>query len=119
MWQQQLNNEGFKTLYFNAWENDFENGAIIALMSELSILKEKKTTVLFKKVLKKGAVLTKNILPILLKAAESKHLDKEVLKELFEGIADSTNDLLQSQIQEYTSKKEGLKEFKISLEEFL
>jgi hypothetical protein len=119
MWQQQLNNEGFKTLYFNAWENDFENGALIALMSELSRLQEKGTKTLFKKVIKNGAVLTKNILPILLKAAVSKHLDKDVLKELFDGIADSTNDLLQSQIQEYTSKKEGLKEFRTSLEEFV
>lgn len=119
MWQQQLNNQGFKTLYFNAWENDFENGALAALMSELSTLQEKGTKSLFKKVLAKGAILTKSALPILLKAAVSKYLDKEVLKELFEGIADSTNDLLQTQIQEYTSKKEGLKEFKTSLEEFV
>jgi hypothetical protein len=119
MWQQQLNNQDFKTLYFNAWENDFENGALTALVSELSTLQEKGTKSLFKKVLAKGAILTKSALPILLKAAVSKYLDKEVLKELFEGIADSANELLQTQIQEYTSKKEGLKEFKTSLEEFV
>jgi hypothetical protein len=119
MWQQQLNNQGFKTLYFNAWENDFENGALAALMAELSTLQERETKSLFKKVLAKGAILTKSAIPILLKAAASKYLDKEVLKELFEGIADSANELLQTQIQEYTSKKEGLKEFKTSLEEFV
>ena len=119
MWQLQLKKGGFKTLYFNAWENDFENGALTALMSELSTLQKPETKALFKKVLKKGAVLTKNIIPILLKATLSKYFDKEVLKELFEGITDSANDLLQTQIQEYTSKKEGLKEFKISLEEFV
>lgn len=119
MWQQQLNNKGFKTLYFNAWENDFENGALTALMSELSSLQEKNTKILFKKVLEKVAVLSKSALPILLKAAIAKHLDKEVLKELFEGVSDDANELLQSQIKEYTSKKEGIKEFKASLEEFV
>ncbi|MBW8330714.1 MAG: KAP family NTPase [Prolixibacteraceae bacterium] len=119
MWQQQLNNQGFKTLYFNAWENDFENGALAALMSELSTLQERGTKSLFKKVLAKGAILTKSAIPILLKAAASKYLDKEVLKELFEGMADNANELLQTQIQEYTSKKEGLKEFRTSLEEFV
>lgn len=119
MWKQKLMNEGFKTLYFNAWENDFENGALTALMSELSSLQEKSTKPLFKKVLEKGAVLSKSALPILFKAAIAKHLDKEILKELFEGMADSANELLQAQIKEYTLKKEGLKEFRASLEEFV
>lgn len=119
MWQQQLNNQDFKTLYFNAWENDFENGALTALMSELSTLQEKGTRVLFKKMLAKGAVLSKSALPIILKAAIAKHLDKDVLKELFEGVTESANDLLQTQVQEYTSKKKGLKEFRTSLEDFV
>jgi len=119
MWQQKLINEGFKTLYFNAWENDFENGALTAFMSELSSLQEKDTKTLFKRVLAKGAVLSKSILPILLKAVIAKHLDKEVLKELSEGIVDDANELLQSQIQEYASKKEGLKDFRTSLEAFV
>lgn len=119
MWEQKLKNEAYKTLYFNAWENDFENGALTALMSELSTLQENGTKSLFKKVLAKGAILTKSALPILLKAAIAKHLDKDVLKELFEGVAENANELLQTQIQEYTSKKEGLKEFRTSLEEFV
>jgi hypothetical protein len=119
MWQQQLNNNGFKTLYFNAWENDLENGALTALMSEFSTLQNSSTKILFKKVIAQGAILTKSAIPILLKAAFSKYLDKDVLKELFNGIAEGANDLLQSQIKEYTSKKKGLKDFKFSLEEFV
>src|SRR3989339_2266062 len=48
MWQQQLKNEGFKTLYFNAWENDFEKDILITLISEPEDLKEEKTTKAFK-----------------------------------------------------------------------
>ena len=28
MWRQQLINEGFQTIYFNAWENDFNNNPL-------------------------------------------------------------------------------------------
>ena len=35
MWEQDLKNQEFQTLYFNAWENDFENNPLTALMGEL------------------------------------------------------------------------------------
>src|SRR5260370_28284823 len=38
MWKQQLDNGGFQTIYFNAWENDFNNNPLVALMSELKPL---------------------------------------------------------------------------------
>ena len=119
MWQQQLKKSGFKTLYFNAWENDFENGALTALMSELSTLQERGTKNLFKKVIEKGAVLSKSALPILLKAVALKFLDKDTIKDLLSGFTDDANDLLQTQIHEYASKKIGLIEFKTSLTEFV
>src|SRR5690606_39135017 len=39
MWEQQLKNEKFQTLYFNAWENDFQPEVLIALISELGELR--------------------------------------------------------------------------------
>lgn len=36
MWRQQLQNEGLATLYFNAWENDFSDDALICLIGEIS-----------------------------------------------------------------------------------
>ena len=35
MWQQQLNNHEFKTIYFNAWEHDYMTDPLVALMGEL------------------------------------------------------------------------------------
>ena len=35
MWQQHLINKGFRTMYFNAWENDFEIEPLVAMLGEL------------------------------------------------------------------------------------
>jgi len=53
MWRQQLINQEYQTLYFNAWENDFESNPLVALMGELSSLTNKKTEALFKSLIKK------------------------------------------------------------------
>src|SRR5690554_3950746 len=38
MWQQYLKNKDFQTVYFNAWENDFDRNPLIAILSELKTL---------------------------------------------------------------------------------
>src|SRR5690349_14588264 len=63
MWQQQLKNGGFATLYFNAWENDFGTNPLTALISELQPLVKKETTKTFKTIVEKGAVITQTTLP--------------------------------------------------------
>jgi predicted KAP-like P-loop ATPase len=36
MWREYLKQDGFKTLYFNAWENDYSEDALVSLIGELS-----------------------------------------------------------------------------------
>ena len=67
MWQQQLKNQQFETLYFNAWENDYEDEPLIALLAELKHLNIKDNTAL-KKLIKTGAALTKSVFPLLIHA---------------------------------------------------
>ena len=45
MWRQYLINNGYKTLYFNAWETDFIEDPLIALMGELKEVVVKKIKV--------------------------------------------------------------------------
>ena len=47
MWQKDLENKGHKTVYFNAWENDFEDNPLTALMGELKTLTKKEGCALF------------------------------------------------------------------------
>lgn len=118
MWQQQLNIDGFQTLYFNAWENDFERNPLVALMGELKSL-VKSDSKEFKSLLKKGAVITKNILPHLLKAIASKYIDTEILVNAIEDASKSATEILSDEIKEYSEKKDGMKEFRESLSKLI
>lgn len=119
MWQQHLKNQKYQTLYFNAWENDFDSNPLIALMAELKTLKEGKTEEIFKSLVKKGAIISKNVLPALAKALAAKYIDTQILKDAIENTTKAVTEILDDEIKEYTSKKEGLQEFKTKLTEFV
>lgn len=118
MWRQQLINDNFKTLYYNAWENDFEKDVLVALISELKEL-EDEAKEKFKKVIEKAAPLTTKLLPALAKGIASKYVGDEFVKELINGFADVTAEGLKDEIQAYANRKKSLKDFKLSLEKFV
>ena len=39
MWRQYLENQGFKTLYFNVWEDDFISDPLVGLVAKFKELK--------------------------------------------------------------------------------
>jgi len=121
MWQQALKNEGFKTIYFNAWENDFDNNSLVALMSELKTLTNKKNDKIFKSVVEKGAILARNVLPALAKSLVKKHtgVDMDMIIEGVENVAKGVTEILEKEINEYTTKKKTVLEFKKELEKFI
>lgn len=118
MWRQQLENEDYKTLYYNAWENDFEKDVLVALISELKEL-ENEAKEKFKKVIDKAAPLTTKLLPALAKGIASKYVGDEFVKELINGFADVTAEGLKEEIQAYANRKRSLVDFKTSLEKFV
>jgi len=119
MWKQHLENNKFKTLYFNAWENDFEKDVLIALISELEGLANSKTKEIFKTVLQKAAPLAKGLVLGLIKTQIEKHIGKDVVKDALNGVAEATAEELQNQIDSYQARKNGIKEFKKSLAKFV
>lgn len=121
MWQKHLENKDnkFQTIYFNAWENDFDNNPLVAIMAELkSLTKSNDTT--FDSVLKKGAILTKSIAPELLKALLTKYtgLDKTSL-ETIKNSAEGITEILKNEIEDYTNKKKTIVEFREELAKFV
>ena len=118
MWQQHLNNENFQTIYFNAWENDFDSNPLVAIMSELKTL-TKNGDKAFKSVIEKGAVIAKNVLPALLKGVAQKYIDTEILTDAIENITKGAAEILEEEIKEYANKKETITEFKKELEKFI
>lgn len=119
MWGQDLKNNGFQTIYFNAWENDFENNPLTALMGELKTLTTKDTEPEFKKTLKRASALTKNIAPIIAKAIADRYIDTEGIKDAIVGVTKGVSDVFENEVQEYDKKKKNISEFKQNLSEFI
>lgn len=119
MWERHLNNNNIKTLYFNAWENDFENDVLVTLISEIEELKESKTEEIFKNIIKKAAPLSKSLALGLIKTQLQKHVGNDFAKEALNLTSENLAEGLQEKINQYTSRKKSIKEFKESLEKFV
>ena len=118
MWQQHLKNEGFQTIYFNAWENDLDDNPMVAIMSELKALVQTENQEFFDKIIKKGAIIGKKVLPIVIKSLLKKYTGIKT-DEISEALADGTSEILSSEIDEYINRKQTVSEFKTELEEFV
>lgn len=117
MWQAHLKKEGVESLYFNAWENDYQDDVLVALLSELSELKDDEK-VKFKEVVKNAAPIAgKAVLGALKGLVATYGLDK-VLQGAIDGALDGSEDLLKSEIDAYSKRKDGVKDFQKSLEEY-
>ena len=121
MWQQQLKNDGFQTIYFNAWENDFDSNPLVALISELETLTNAKNKKVFKSVVEKGAVLVKNIAPALAKSLIKKYVVDidEIAVDVIENATKASTEILEEEIKEYADKKKTIIEFRKELEKFV
>lgn len=123
MWQQHLEKEEFQTIYFNAWENDFDNNPLVALLAELKKLTtndKNGKTAYFKSLVKKAAVFTRNIAPALARGLFEKYVtDTKIITEAIENSAKATAEILEKEIEEYASKKETINEFRKELEDFI
>ncbi|CAN1575216.1 KAP family P-loop domain containing protein [Flavobacteriaceae bacterium] len=121
MWQQHLEKNEFQTIYFNAWENDFDSNPLIALMSELETLTNESNKTVFKSVVEKGAVLLKNIAPALAKSLLKKYVVDidDISLDAIENATKASTEILEEEIKAYTSKKKTIVEFRKALENFV
>lgn len=110
MWEAQLKSDGFVTLSFNAWECDFVEDALVALIGEfesgLASEASDNPTVsdAIDKAKKTGARLLKRAIPALVKLATPKMLDLDVVIE--KALTNFLEKFAEDQIREYeTSKK--------------
>jgi predicted KAP-like P-loop ATPase len=116
MWKQLLMNEGFKTIYFNAWENDFQDDVIIALLAEIGNIKGTKSEVEYKSVLKKAKPLIGKAGLGLIKGLLKKIGADEMLQAIIDGTAEVTIDGIEKEIDNYTNRKKGIEGFREELE---
>lgn len=118
MWEQLLKNKDFKTIYFNAWENDFEDNPLTAFVGELKVI-NKKEEEKFKKVVKNAALISKNVAPAVIKSFLNKYIDSQTLLDGISETSKSFFEIFEADIEEYSKRKESIIDFKKSLSEYV
>ncbi|MCL6264923.1 KAP family P-loop NTPase fold protein [Flagellimonas myxillae] len=118
MWQKYLENKDYRTIYFNAWENDFQDEVIVALLSELKKLQDDSEE-LFAKVLNKTLPLLKNVGLELLKHAVGKATGDKAVELIAEGVGEYTLDSLQQGLNDFEEKKNSIQEFRECLKDYV
>jgi hypothetical protein len=121
MWQKHLEQEerGYKTIYFNAWENDFENNPFIAITSEIDNLISEPEKSFVEGFLNKAAKITKSALPSLLEHGAKKYLGESFIEDLTKDTTDGVLNLFSDELIKYSNRKNGINEFKKVLEEYV
>ena len=121
MWQTQLNKD-FKTIYYNAWESDFDSDAFTSIISYLKKFiddnNDKKHNIeeKAKNLLKIAWKFSKNITPIIAKSLIDKYvLESQTIKDMYTAASETFVDMFDAQVNEYIYKEKSLKEFKEQL----
>ena len=123
MWQQYLKNQHIPTIYFNAWESDYTDDALIALIGEISLSIEKlkvqdKTEAekIIARIYKYTANLTKVVLPSItnlsIKAITGGLTSADELSKTLSALGES---MVKEQIKKYEESRRTLSKFKEEL----
>lgn len=108
MWKQQLEDKGYTTLYFNTWENDYNEDPFVFILGELKKKFDSNGTM--REIITKGC----NILLKISDVISQKYIGVD------SGILSSDiSDLYSKKINEYYDYKEMIESFKDSLGEFV
>lgn len=118
MWRQLLINENFRTIYFNAWENDFETTPLPAILAELKTLLTHKNKKSFNSLLDKGATIAQNVIPSVAKGLAKNYLGIDV-SEGVENATKAATEILKDEISKYTARQNGMLDFRKKLEYFV
>ena len=126
MWQQYLKDNGFQSVFYNAWENDYQDEALLAILAEIHGVFKGKFEKSLGNLIEKGTKVIADGLPVIIKGAAKKITQKLVGEKGFEELSDTfsetvgeqVGDYLEKSVKKYNEKKENIKNFKIALEKF-
>ena len=123
MWQQYLKNQHIPTIYFNAWESDYTDDALIALIGEISLSIEKlkvqdktKAKKIIAPIYKYAANFAKVVAPsaanLSIKAISGGLTNADELSKTLSALGES---LVKEQIKKYEESRRTLSKFKEEL----
>jgi len=123
MWEQHLKDKAVPTIYYNAWENDFTDDALISIIGEISSgideLSTSEDTSKTKEYLNKakglGVALLKRTAPVAAKVATAGALDLDKITE--QAIAGFAESIAKEELENYEKSKKTLSCFRSSLQD--
>lgn len=116
MWNKKLSENEYKTIYFNAWQADFQNDPFIALMSELKEVFKQTST--FKKVIASSAKIGLKFIGEVVKEFLCNNI-VAFNKKTIEIVTDEFVKQYYEHISDCQKQKENLNDFKRHLSEFI
>ena len=111
MWKQNLNNNNYKTLYFNAWNSDYTEDPLMALIFELSKLSS--NTEMVNRIATGAVRIGLSALKGMLKKTTGIECDA------IHNAIDETFDIGKEYLEKYSEQKATLDEFKRDLQNFV
>lgn len=118
MWKQHLENEGYETLYFNAWENDFQNEVIVAFISIFREIKGKSDKK-YEALLSNTAKVMKSAFPIAIKGVAGKLIGEETIGDVLKVISEFGVEEVESQIKTFKTQRNSIVGFRKSLADYV
>lgn len=115
MWRQQLIDNGYRTLYFNAWKTDFFDDALTSILGELK--NEFPTNERFNDIVEKGSKISLSIGEAVIKGLLKKFSGIGI-DALSAGIT-AIKDQFAESVESYSKRKTNLDDFRNSLSEFV
>lgn len=113
MWAASLRNANFRVVYFSAWESDFTDDPLVALLAELKsyskTLKSAPLEQAVESVIRIGGQLAKAAAPLLARVATAGLVDLNGVSEEWSG--DAAGRLLESEIKAYEESKRSMTSF--------
>lgn len=122
MWQEYLEKYDIRTLYYNAWENDFVSDSLVSLLGELSKYngvsgaKEK-----MEDVVSVAGKIFLDMAPAIARGVIKKvsGIDAEEIGEIISDGVASSSAMLKHEIEKYQEQKSTLEHFRTKLEELV
>lgn len=119
-WQAMLENNGFQTIYFNAWQADYLEDPLVQLIANLQNVRkiDSKDNLKFESLMKAGAKLaiagTVGFGKAMIKLSGG-HLIIETLS----SVANECGDLLKKKVDGVTTQASGIEQFKEELKNYI
>lgn len=121
MWQQQMKNDGYTTIYYNSWENDYISDPLISLIAEFKKTIEIPGEKPLKKFVNAFRKVSEAMVPSFLALAAKKltGLDLKELEKAIEKGTEEAIDIIDNSVDNYIEQQKSIKSFRDALTDFV